>query len=159
MSDVDKIIKINQMSANLKKHGFAMSADEASSQAQDVFNEKIANVETGGAVKLADDNDFSRIERNFEVFKSSMNSQIESVREDLHSVIEKMNEMIKVVNELEKLKDSVTTIDDGSSEKQQRLAPKIVKKPMSEKPASHPRSGDMQPGDVDLSKTFYFGNR
>lgn len=159
MSDVDKIIKINEMSANLKKHGFAASSEDAASKAQDVFKEKIANVEDGGAAKMEDDKDIARIERNFEVFKSATHQQLETVREDLHSVIEKMNEMIKVINELEKIKDSVTTIDEGK-EKQQRLAPKVVKKPMSEKPKSNnPRSGDLSPDDVDLSETFYYGTR
>jgi len=159
MSDVDKIMKINEMSANLKKHGFAESADDASSKAQDVFKEKIANVEEKkGDELMTNDNDVSRIERNFEVFKSSMQNQFESVKGDLSAVMGKMNEMIKIINELEKLKDSVTTIDDGSHEKQQRLAPKIVKKPAEEKPENqNPRSGDMKPGDIDLAKTFYFG--
>ena len=159
MSDVDKIIKINEMSANLKKHGFAESADDASSKAQDVFKEKIANVEEKkGDELMTNDNDVSKMQRNFEVFKSSMQSQLESVKGDISSVMGKMNEMIKIINELEKLKDSVTTIDDGSNEKQQRLAPKVVKKSAEEKPQnSNPRSGDMKPGDIDLSNTFYCG--
>lgn len=153
MSDVGKIMKINEMSANLKKYGFAASSDDAASKAQDVFKEKIANVEDGGAVKMSEDKDTARIERNFEVFKSTTHQQLEAVREDLSAVMGKMNEMIKVINELEKLKDSVTTIDEGD-EKQTRLAPKVVKKPKEEK---NQRTGDMAPGDIDLSKTFYYG--
>jgi len=167
MSDIDKIMKVNEMSANLKKHGFAATSDEAAGQAQEVFNEKIANVEekkeenkeeNKGDAEMVDDKDLAKIERNFEVFKSTTHQQLESVKGDLQTVMGKMNEMIKVINELEKLKDSVTTINDGSNEKQQRLAPKVVKKPVSEKP-NNPRSGNVQPGDVDLSDTFYCGTR
>ena len=158
MSDIDKIMKVNEMSANLKKHGFAASSDEAAGQAQKVFNEKIADVEEKkeGDAEMVDDKDLSKIERNFEVFKSTTHQQLESVKGDLQTVMGKMNEMIKVINELEKLKDSVTTIDEGSNEKQQRLAPKVVKKPKEEK---NQRTGDVQPGDVDLSETFYYGTK
>lgn len=107
---------------------------------------------------MADNEGIAKLERNFEVFKSTTQQQLSSLREDLGNVIEKMNEMVKVINELEKLKESVTTIDEGD-EKQQRLAPKVVKKPKEEKPRSHPRSGDVQPGDIDLNKTFYCGTR
>jgi hypothetical protein len=158
MSDIDKIMKVNEMSANLKKHGFAASADEASGQAQEVFKEKIADVEKKGDAEMADDKDVARIERNFETFKSATHQQLEAVRGDLQAVMAKMNEMIKVINELEKLKDSVTTIDEGE-EKQTRLAPKVVKKPKEDKPKTNPRSGDMKPGDIDLSETFYYGTR
>jgi len=165
MSDIDKIMKVNEMSANLKKHGFAASSDEAAGQAQEVFKEKIAGVEEKrseeniGDAEMADNKDLEKIERNFEVFKSTTHEQLESVKGELQTVVGKMNEMIKIINELEKLKDSVTTINDGSNEKQQRLAPKVVQKPKEDKPASHPRSGSAQPGDVDLSDTFYCGTR
>jgi hypothetical protein len=156
MSDIDKIRKINEMSAILKKHGFAATSDDAATKAQDVFKEKIADVETRkGDAEMADDKDISRIERNFETFKSATYQQLETVRSDLSAVMGKMNEMIKVINELEKLKDSVTTIDEGS-EKQKRLAPKVVKKPKEQK---NQRTGDIKPGDVDLSETFYYGTR
>ncbi len=154
MSDIDKIRKINEMSATLKQHGFAATSDDAATKAQDVFKEKIADVEKSEA-KMADDKGMEKLERNFEVFKSTTHQQLEAVRGDLHSVIEKMNQMIKVINELEKLKDSVTTIDEGS-EKQKRLAPKVVKKPKEQK---NQRTGDVKPGDVDLSETFYYGTR
>lgn len=176
MSDIDKIMKINEMTQNLKKHGFAASSEEAASQAQEVFKEKVADVEKadnvekvddnkavdaeeGGAEEMAGNEDVAKIERNFEVFKSTTHQQISSMKEELNTVIGKMNEMIKVINELEKLKDSVTTIDEGGSEKQQRLAPKVVKKPKEEKSGNHPRSGDVQPGDVSLADTFYYGNK
>jgi len=173
MSDIGKIMKINEMTQNLKKHGFAASSEEAAVQAQEVFKEKVADVEkaadvekvddveTGGAEEMAGNEDVAKIERNFEVFKSTTHQQISSMKEELNTVVGKMNEMIKVINELEKLKDSVTTIDEGGSEKQHRLAPKIVKKPKEEKPSgnNHPRSGDVQPGDISLADTFYYGNR
>jgi hypothetical protein len=176
MSDIDKIMKINEMTQNLKKHGFAASSEEAAEQAQNVFKEKVADVEKpesaektddnksadakeGGAEEMAGNEDTAKIERNFEVFKSSAQKQIDSMKEELGTVIGKMNEMIRVINELEKLKDSVTSIDEGGSEKQRRLAPKIVKKPKEEKSNNHPRSGDSQPGDVNLAETFYYGNK
>lgn len=166
MSDISKVMKVNEMTQNLKKHGFAASSEEAASQAQDVYKEKTAEAgksadeETGGEKQMAGSDDMAKVERNFEVFKSSTQKQIDSVKEELSTVIGKMNEMIKAINELEKLKDSVTNIDDGGSEKQQRLAPKVVKKPKEEKQDNnHPRSGDSKPGDVDLSQTFYYGNK
>jgi uncharacterized protein Yka (UPF0111/DUF47 family) len=156
MADIDKIRKINEMSATLKQHGFASSSDDAASKAQEVFKEKIADVEKGGAEKMAENNpDIAKIERNFDVFKATTHKQITSLKEDLHSVMEKMNQMIKVINELEKLKEDVTTIDEGG-EKQKRLAPKIVKKPRKQK---NQRTGDVEPGDVDLSETFYYGTK
>lgn len=155
MSDIDKIRKINEMSATLKQHGFAATSDDAATKAQDVFKEKIADVEKGGEAEMADDKDRAKMERNFEVFKSTTQQQLTSLKDDVQSVIGKMNEMIKVINELEKLKDSVTTIDEGS-EKQKRLAPKVVKKPKEQK---NQRTGDVKPGDVDLSETFYYGTR
>ncbi len=151
MSDIDKIRKINKMSAALKQHGFAATSDDAATKAQDVFKEKIADVEKS-EVKMADDKDIAKLERNFEVFKSTTHQQLSSLKEDIHGVIEKMNQIIKVINELEKLKESVTTIDEGN-EKQRRLAPKVVKKPKNQ------RTGDIEPGDVDLSETFYYGTR
>jgi len=174
MSDIEKIRKINEMSATLKKHGFAMTSDDAANAAQEVYKEKIADVQNvqkpqpnevkksgnsgdsnGADEKMAEGKDIAKIERNFEMFKASTHQQIESLKEDVHNVVGKLNEMIKIINELEKLKDDVTTINDGD-EKQKRLAPKVVKKPKEEK---NQRVGDLKPGDINLSETFYYGKR
>jgi hypothetical protein len=159
MSDIDKVMKINKMSATLKQHGFAESSEEAASQAQEVFNQKIAETQKPAeeAGQMSND-DIAKVERNFEVFKSTTTQQLNSLKDDVHNVVEKMNEIIKAINELEKIKESVTTIDEGD-EKQKRLAPKVVKKPKEDKPKNHPRSGDTQPGDIDLNETFYYGTR
>lgn len=160
MSDIEKVMKINKMSETLKQHGFAENSEEASSQAQKVFNQKIAETKKPAEEEGQMSNeDLAKVERNFDVFKSSTTEQLNSMRDDIHKVIQKMNEMIKAITELEKLKDSVTTIDEGGPEKQQRLAPKIVKKPKEEKPANHPRVGNVQPGDIDINETFYYGTR
>ncbi len=171
MSSVDQIKKINEMSQYLKKHGFAADSQEAVSQAKDLYkgtfdavqpSKKIAEQKQEERQKEDSmqqaNSDVSKIERNLEMFKASALQQIESLRAEVSTVVSKMNEIIKAINELEKLKDSVTSIDDGD-EKQQRLAPKVVKKPVSDKPVNHPRSGGMQPGDIDLTKTFYFGKK
>ncbi|MBN2112065.1 hypothetical protein JW707_03105 [Candidatus Woesearchaeota archaeon] len=160
MSDIEKVMKINKMSAYLKQHGFASSSDEAASKAQEVFDQKLVTAEKPkeGGIKMADDEKIAKIERNFDVFKATTAQQLNSLKDDVHNVVQKMNEIIKTINELEKLKESVTTIDEDG-EKQQRLAPKVIKKPKEEKPKNHPRSGNMQPGDIDLNKTFYFGKR
>lgn len=169
MSDIEKIRKINEMSATLKKHGFAMTSDDAANAAQEVYKERIADVqkpqtnEAKGSSyaneadkKMAETNtDISKIERNFEMFKASTHQQIETLKADVHNVVGKLNEMIKIINELEKLKDDVTTINDGD-EKQKRLAPKVVKKPKEQK---NQRVGDLKPGDINLSETFYYGKR
>lgn len=164
MSDIDKIIKINKMSAHLKAHGFAATSDDAATQAQDVYKQKIADAEKPkaqkteeGAEKMSNE-DIEKIKRNLDVFKSATQQELGAIKENVSNVISKMNEIVKAINELEKLKDSVTTIDEGG-EKQQRLAPKVVKKPAEEKPKNHPRSGSSQPGDIDLNKTFYYGNK
>ena len=154
MSDIEKIRKINEMSATLKKHGFAMSSDDAASKAQDVYKEKIADA-AKAENKAESSPGIAKLERNFEVFRSAAQKEMNTLREDLSSVVGKLNEMIKVINELEKLKDDVTTIDEGK-EKQKRLAPKIVKKPKEQK---NQRTGDLKPGDINLNETFYYGNK
>ena len=155
MSDIEKIRKINEMSATLKQHGFAQSSDEAANQAQSVYKEKIADAEKKEDKTMTNEPDIAKLERNFDVFRSTTQQQLNALKDDLHSVIEKMNQMIKVVNELEKLKDDVTTIDEGK-EKQKRLAPKMVKKPKEPK---NQRVGELKPGDINLNETFYYGNR
>ena len=143
------------MSATLKQHGFANSSDEAANQAQGVFKEKIAEPEKKEEKPMTNNPDIAKLERNFDVFKSNTQQQLSALKDDIHNVFEKMNEMIKTINELEKLKNDVTTIDEGK-EKQQRLAPKMVKKP---KEVKNQRVGELTPDDVNLNETFYFGNK
>jgi len=153
MQDVQKLKKMNEMIPELKKHGFATFSDDASAMSQRISQESIPEVNNQAPV------DGNPMERHFDVFKQQVDQRISSVEEAMKQVVEKMNEMIKTVNALEaKTQNYKPSNDVPRSEPQappQQEAPK--ERPKGAEPQK--RSGDIQPGDIDVGDYFYFGNK
>jgi hypothetical protein len=157
MSDIGKIQKINEMSANLKKHGFASSSEEAAREAEKFYSEEIVKAEEG-ADKM--DNDVSKVERNFEMFKTNTSKELESIKGDLHGLVEKMNEIVKFINTVEAKQSRPIDVPEDQDKmptpptRQQKQATlKTEEKPKNE------RVGKLKPGDVSIEDTFYFGTK
>jgi hypothetical protein len=158
MSDIGKIQKINEMSANLKKHGFASSSEEAAKEAEKYFKEEIAKAEEG-AEKM--DSDIGKIERNLEVFKNFTSKEIEALKDDLHSVVEKMNEIVKFINRIEAQKKAPIDVPE-EQEKMPKPPTRKQKQATLKNPDPKPKNervGDLKPGDVSIEDTFYFGTK
>jgi len=105
----------------------------------------------------------SALATNFEKFKSHVDQRLAVVEGNVQQVIGKMNEIIKNINALEKKPKSFTPSNEvprSASQEKPREQKQQAPPAQREKPTEgHSRSGDYEPGDIDMGEIFYSGNK
>jgi hypothetical protein len=149
--DVEKLRRINMLSHELKKHGMADSSTDAYNQAQQMVQvipktnstpqESVVIEAAPAAEPLA--------ARQFQIEVDKIQK---AFSEELDVIRNAMNQVIMEVNSLrEDLSKAQAAQPPKQKEKQVELKTEVK--------VSHPRQGDWKPGDVDIQKMFYYGNK
>ena len=104
MDCVEQTIRMNSLSKELRKYGFAQSSQEAISQAGAIYGantEEInAQIEVAQLSKAQFDEIISKMQKLW-VFKEGTNQKINLLAEQLIKVTEKLNELIKTISLIE----------------------------------------------------------
>lgn len=162
MEDIEKLKKIAAMSAELKKHGIAADSQDALKQAEEVYQEKTPGQFDAVPTQSTEESAPAPAEgvnsQELQRLQNSVNERLNHVEKDVSSIIEKMNEMIKVVNRLEARMES-GGVPELPKEKQTTIAAPSQPAAPAKKEEGHARSGSYGPGDVQIDKIFYYGNR
>ena len=144
--DVFKLQKINSLASDLKRHNFAASSEDAFQQAEQVFGQSSEEqVVVEQPVEQKTDN---LSERRTELLLDMNNKKYEQEFALLRSALKNL------AQELEVLKSELRKFSEQSpkpKEKQVELKTEVKEE--------HPRQGKFVPGDVDIQKMFYFGNK
>ncbi len=146
--DVFKLQRMNSLAAELKKHNFASSSEDAFQQAEQIYVEKAPEVSVEPQVVVQQKSD-PLAERRVELLLEQNNRKYEQELGLLRSAVNTL------ANELENLKSELRKVHEQAPPK-----PKEQQVPLKTEPKQdHPRQGKFQPNDVDIQKMFYFGTK
>lgn len=179
MDSVDQTIRMNNLSKELRKYGFAQSSQEAIAQAGEIYGadteELNAEIETVQLTKAQFKEIINKMQRLW-VFKQATDDKITSLAEQIVKVTEKLNELIKSISMIEMnqsvfdkkltvLKDNVhDSFREGSQLKKHVKNSSEHVEEVREKEAQTKldkpidRNG-VAPADVSIEKIFYCGQK
>lgn len=147
--DVLKLQKMNALASELRKHNFASSSDDAFQQAEQVIENKPVQEESHSIFVPKVERHDALIERRFELLLEQQRMKYEQELGLLRSALGVLS------REVEGLKASISKVQVQVPPK-----PKEAQQPLkTEVKEDHPRQGKFSPGDVDIQKMFYFGNK
>lgn len=155
--DVEKLQKINSLALELRKHNFAGDSAEAVEKAEQFFRfeKKLprANTSTPTAPAPVVQSEF--VEKKFQALDSSARKneqELQLLRSAVKSLAE---ELEKIKAELQKFSEKALTTHAQPISKPKEHQAELK----TEAKEPHPRQGSYTPGDVDIRKMFYFGNK
>ena len=179
MDSVDQTIKMNNLSKELRKYGFAESSQEAIAQAGAIYGadteELNAEIEIAQLTKAQFNEIINKMQRLW-MFNENTDQKITAIADQVVKVTEKLNELIKSISMIEMnqavfdkkmaaLKDNVhdsfreeskpVKHAKKSSEHVEKSSEKEVQKQL-DKPID--RNG-VAPADVSIEKIFYCGTK
>ncbi len=137
---------MNSLAAELKKHNFAQSSEDAFQQAEQVYVEKEAPVVSDAPQVVVQKPDVLA-EKRFELILEQNNRKYEQELGLLRSAVNQLAQQLEMVRaELHKVHEQAPP------------KPKEVQAPLkTEVKEDHPRQGKFTSNDVDIQKMFYFG--
>jgi len=142
--DVFQLQRVNSLAAELKKHNFAVSSEDAFQQAEQVYAE-VKEQPADAPQVLVEQKVDTLAERRFELILEQNNKKYEQeiglLRSALNSLAQQLDSL---KSELHKLHES-----PKPREKQEPLKTEVKE--------DHPRQGKFTSNDVDIQKMFYFG--
>ncbi len=142
--DVFKLQRMNSLAADLKKHNFATSSQDAFQQAEQVFTETpVISDEPQLVVQQKEDHLASR---RFELLLEQNNKKYEQEIGLLRSALNSL------AMQLDGLRSELHKMHEAPKKEQQvplKTAPK----------EDHPRQGKFTSSDVDIQKMFYCGTK
>jgi excinuclease UvrABC ATPase subunit len=173
MENVEQTIRMNNLSKELRKYGFAQSSQEAIAQAGAIYGNKESETDTqlqmASFTKAQFDEILTKMQRLW-VFKENTDQKITVVADQLVKVTDKLNELIKSVSLIEMnqavfdkklnvLKDNFGDAPkqesrSGSRNEHVEESSNREKEKKLDKPID--RNG-VAPADVSVMKMFYCG--
>ena len=179
MDSVENTIRMNNLSKELRKYGFASDSQEAIAQAGTVYgcavaDEMNAEIELAHLTKAQLHDIINKMQRLW-MFKETAHQRMEESTNQLVKVTEKLNELIKTINIIEMnqtifdkkmnvLRESIHEDFRDHSSSKPRQKPRHVEE-------SSPREKEVQqqldkpidrngvaPADVSIEKIFYSGS-
>jgi len=143
--DVFKLQRVNSLAAELKKHNFAVSSEDAFQQAEQVYAEEKEQPVSDASQVLVEQKADPLAERRFELILEQNNKKYEQEIGLLRSALNAL------AQQLESLKSELHKLHESPKPKEQQVPLKTEPK------EDHPRQGKFTSNDVDIQKMFYFG--
>ncbi|MEM3154719.1 MAG: hypothetical protein QW165_04105 [Candidatus Woesearchaeota archaeon] len=142
--DVFKLQRMNSLAAELKKHNFAQSSEDAFQQAEQVFEEKEVLV-APDVPQVVVEKPNVLAEKRFELLLEQNNRKYEQELGLLRSALNSLAQQVEI------LKADLQKAHEAPKQKEQQVPLKTEPK------EDHPRQGKFSSADVDIQKMFYFG--
>ena len=180
MDSVEQTIRMNNLSKELRKYGFAQSAQEAISQAGEICGANTEEINAEIEIMQLTRAQFNEIINKMQrlwMFKENANEKICAMADQIVKVTEKLNELIKSISMIEMnqavfdkklavLKDNVHDSFREESKPTKHAKKEHVKESSAsgekevQKKLDKPidRTG-VAPADVSIEKIFYCGNK
>jgi hypothetical protein len=181
MDSVEQTIRMNNLSKELRKYGFAQSSQEAIAQAGEIYGadtqEMDAQIELAQLTKAQFDEIISKMQKLW-LFKDGTGQKINTLADQLVKVTDKLNELIKTISliemnqavfdkKLNALKDTVhesSYVEEPQHEHRQQSRESRHVEESSEKEVQKrldkpiDRNG-VAPADVAVDNIFYCGDK
>jgi len=146
--DVEKLRRVNQLSAELRKHNMAATSDDAFSQAEQIVRQDDVREFLQRAKESEKDVNNPSSDQLYQIKLERDNRQLAEHIQKLYQ------EVGHLKAEMEQLKKAPPIQQPAEKPKVEQQA--VLK---TEKKEPHPRQGDFKPDDVSVEKMFYFGNK
>ena len=147
MTATNSIIRMNQLSRELQKHGFAVNSQDGMEKAREIYNNSDIQITDAEARNVGNDEFTGKIEA-LHRFKQATEERISHLESSIKVLLEKTNEIIKEINDLQKFKNMAV----GDQKEVQTRIPEQKKEP-------HPKQGNFKSEDVAIDKIFYYGEK
>lgn len=163
--DVEKLKKINQLSGEFKKHGLAVSHDDAFAKASavvhdDELKDVLARTSTTASTATSTETPERPNQATSQGFDNQYQVLLERQNRQLVQEILALKETVAMLkSDVEQLKSNAARAEilQQAQPKQEKQAVLHEKKECSEK--SHPRQGNFTSEDVAIEKMFYYGKK
>jgi len=187
MDSIERMRRLNELTKELKQHGFAESSFEAIQQANQIYGDDdiTSEVKNGIIRNSATDRAQTSGEGNMDDGALiNMDKKINKLNDSVNTLTEKLNEIIKAINDID---IRINTLKNRPAE---RVVEKIIERPerterqtqvqepvaRNEQQASvhneeqheqakkdeystNQRTGNFQSQDVAIDKMFYYGKK
>ncbi len=164
--DIERLKKINQMTKELQRAGFAGNSREAFSQADSLFRPPAEEsavapaqhnqepVEAPSAQHAAPA-DFL-VEKKVALLVDMHTKKLNADVTFLQAQIQQLQSELQMLRQEVRTKPAAPAVSQVAAPS---MPPAPAAAPAPEKKESHPRQGDFKPGDVSIEKMFYFGKK
>ena len=185
MESAEQIIRMNNLSKELRKYGFAQSSQEAIAQAGNIYGtapEVTAEVVEAAQMTKSQMSDLIAKTQRLWLFKESADQKVGVIADQLVKVTDKLNEIIKSISlvemnqavfdkKLNVLKEKMGSGDsrEASSESRESKSSSSVREHEAESSAREKEAArkldkpidrnGVAPADVSIEKMFYYGNK
>jgi len=165
--DVEKLKKINQLSVEFKKHGFAVSHDDAFAQASavvrdDELKDILAQTNTTANTATSTETPERPNQASGRGFDNQYQVLLERQNRQLVQEILALKEAVSMLkSDVEQLKSNAAraAVVQQAQPKQEKQAMLQEKKKTDDCEKSHPRQGNYTSEDVAIEKMFYYGKK
>jgi hypothetical protein len=162
--NVEKLQKINKLALELRKHNFALSSDDAVEQAEQALRvtKEIPKVKHSDTIAIQqEDPALDKLKILLEMSARKNQQEIQLLKSAIKSLakeLEQIKEKPRAAPQTAPFVESPSVTMENKPE-----AAVVLKEHQSqlktEPREAHPRHGNYQPGDIDIKKMFYFGNK
>ncbi|MBU0615106.1 MAG: hypothetical protein KJ601_03355 [Nanoarchaeota archaeon] len=148
--DVQTTMRINELAKDLLTRGMAASSEEAYKMAEGIMQKQVLpNRPESVVVEKSEDKYRMLIER----VSNRVDDELDKMKQQMLIMIKEIEKNTAVIAELKNR--PVQTVHQAPARK-----PDVQTEIKAEKKEeNHPRQGAFKPGDVDVNKIFYCGNK
>lgn len=188
MDSIERMRRINDLTRELKQHGFAESSFEAIKQANQIYGDDDIDEDVKhGLIQNSPHDKMTKDENMVENVDENVaynDRKLARVNDNVELLTTKMNEIIRALNDLDARITEIKVKQDklALERQEQRVEPRVevkVETSVEEKSTSHEigqevkstghehkdeysmnqRTGNFQSQDVAIDKMFYFGKK
>ncbi|MBN2142115.1 hypothetical protein JW711_02175 [Candidatus Woesearchaeota archaeon] len=167
MESIEQTIRMNNLSKELQRYGFAQSSQDAIAQAGTVLGHETEHDSDAVQLSRSQVSEIINKMQRLWLFKENTDQKVSMVADQLVKVTDKLNEVIKTISLMEMnqavFNKKLNVLREmGSSEPRQQSSQSQEhareSSPEKEKSAPIDRNG-VSPEDVSIEKMFYCGNK
>jgi len=189
MDSIERMRRINDLTRELKQHGFAESSFEAIQQANQIYgDEEVQDNVKHGIINNSPNDRMAKDETMGDDSVSYDSRKLAKISEGVDVLTNKMNEIIRAINDLDARITEVKSRQDKLAMQESRVEPRMesrdepraeskIETRTEEKPETraevktesheqhkddysmNQRTGNFQSQDVAIDKMFYFGKK
>ena len=173
MDSIEKMRRLNELTKELKQHGFAESSFEAIQQANQIYGDDDITSEVKHGI--IHNSPQEKIEKSGETTMDdsamiNMDKKLSKLNENVNTLTDKLNEIIKALNDMDSRINQLKN-------RPERVVEKVIEKPIDhtqeqpphievhaeteahDKEYTNQRVGNYQSQDVAIDKMFYYGKK
>ena len=171
MDSIERMRRLNELTKELKQHGFAESSFEAIQQANQIYGDDDLSTEVKDGMIRNSTNE--RVAKDGSIDDNALvniEKKMAKLAENIDTLTDKLNEIIKAINDMDQRITSLKNRPERQPERVEVKQEEAKHEPVAAQPAddanpakddytTNQRVGNFQSKDVAIDKMFYFGKK